>query len=73
LESSTPVAFITAPTTKSISQFAGIDPRTAGKLLKNARLIGLIDSAGGDSYLLSQPYPFKGTSDQKQRVVREAR
>lgn len=66
------VAFITSPTTKSISQFAGIDPRTAGKLLKNARLIGLIDSAGGDSYLLSQPYPFKGTSDQKQRVVREA-
>ncbi|MFZ0863841.1 MAG: toll/interleukin-1 receptor domain-containing protein [Candidatus Sulfotelmatobacter sp.] len=66
------VAFITTPTTKSISQFAGIDPRTAGKLLKNARLIGLIDSAGGDSYLLSQPYPFRGTSDQKRRVVREA-
>jgi hypothetical protein len=66
------VAFITPPTTRSISQFANIDPRTASKLLKNARLIGLVDSAGDDAYLLAQPYPFKGSVDRKKRVVREA-
>ena len=64
------VAWIETPSTKAIAQFAAIDPRTAGKLLKNARLIGLVDSAGGDTFLLAQPYPYKGTADQKRQPVR---
>jgi hypothetical protein len=66
------VAWIDAPSTKAVAQYAGIDPRTAGKILKNARLIGLVDIHGDETYLLAQPYPFKGTADQKRSVVREA-
>jgi TIR domain-containing protein len=66
------VAWIDAPSTKAIAQYAGIDPRTAGKVLKNARLIGLVACPDDDTYLLSQPYPYKGNEEQKRRVVREA-
>ena len=66
------IAFIDGPTTKDIAQYAGIDGRTAGKLLKNARLIGLVQSPDGNTYVLAQPYPYKGTSDEKRKVVREA-
>jgi len=66
------VAFIDSPTTKDIAQYANIDGRTAGKLLKNARLIGLVQSPDDNTYVLSQPYPYKGTLDEKRRVVREA-
>ena len=55
------VAFIDSPTTKDIAQYANIDGRTAGKLLKNARLIGLVQSPDDNTYVLSQPYPYKGT------------
>jgi len=66
------VAFIDSPATKDIAQYAGIDGRTAGKLLKNARLIGLVQSPDGNTYVLAQPYPYKGTPDEKRKVVREA-
>jgi hypothetical protein len=66
------VAWLDSPTAKEIAQFAGIDPRTAGKLLKNARSIRLVESADDSTYVLAQPYPFKGTLDQKRSVVREA-
>ncbi len=66
------VAFLDSPDTKAIAQFADIDPRTAGKILKNARLIGLVQSPEDSTYVLSQPYPFKGTQEEKVRVVREA-
>ncbi len=66
------VAWLDNPTAKQIAIFANIDPRTAGKLLKNARLIGLVQSPDGTKYLLAQPYPYKGTKDEKQKVVREA-
>lgn len=57
---------------KSIATYAGIDYRTAGKILKNACLIGLLQSPDDNSYLLAQPYPYKGTTEEKRRVVREA-
>jgi TIR domain len=66
------VAWLDGPTAKQIAQFAGIDPRTAGKLLKNARSIRLVESADDSTYVLAQPYPYKGTIEEKRRVVREA-
>lgn len=66
------IAFTDSPTTKTIAQFADIDGRTAGKILKNARLIGLVQSPDDVTYVLTQPYPFKGTADEKRKVVREA-
>lgn len=65
------IAWLDSPTSSQISQFAGIDPRTAGKLLKNAIQIGLADLIG-NGYVLALPYPYKGTLEQKQAVVREA-
>jgi len=66
------VAWLDAPGTKEIAQYADIDPRTAGKVLKNARLIGLVQSPDDSTYVLAQPYPYKGTLDEKRNVVREA-
>ncbi len=66
------VAWLDSPGTKEIAQFADIDPRTAGKILKNARLIGVVQLPGDDAYVLAQPYPYKGTLEEKQNVVREA-
>ena len=66
------VAWLDSPGTKEIAQFADIDPRTAGKILKNARLIGVVQLPGDDAYVLAQPYPYKGTLEEKRNVVREA-
>lgn len=66
------VAWIENPTSRQIAQYAGIDPRTAGKLLKNARLIRLVESPDDTRYVLAQPYPYKGTLTEKRSVVREA-
>jgi hypothetical protein len=66
------VAWLPNPSAKQISQFANIDPRTAGKILKNARLIGLVETPDDRAFVLSAPYPFKGTLPQKESVVREA-
>lgn len=65
------IAWMDSPTASEIAQFAAIDPRTAGKLLKNACQIELIDAVG-NGYVLLQPYPFKGSVEQKKAVVREA-
>lgn len=65
------IAWMDAPTSSQVAQFAGIDPRTAGKLLKNALQIGLVDVVS-NGYVLLQPYPYKGSQDQKQAVVKEA-
>lgn len=65
------IAWLDTPTSGQVAQFAGIDPRTAGKLLKNALQIGLADSVS-HGYVLSLPYPYKGSQDQKQAVVKEA-
>ena len=65
------VAWLDTPSTAQVAQFAGIDPRTAGKLLKNACQIGLVDPVGS-GYALVLPYPYKGSTDQKQAVVKEA-
>jgi hypothetical protein len=66
------VAWLDSPAARQIAQFASVDPRTAGKLLKNARLIGLLQSPDDLTYVLAQPYPYKGTVEEKRRVVREA-
>jgi TIR domain len=66
------VAWLDSPSARQIAQFANIDPRTAGKILKNARLIGLLQSPDDTTYVLAQPYPYKGTAEEKRRVVREA-
>jgi hypothetical protein len=65
------IAWLDGPSSGEIAQFAGIDPRTAGKLLKNARQIGLVEITG-ECYTLVLPYPYKGSNDQKRGVVREA-
>lgn len=66
------VAWLDHPTTAQVAQFCGIDPRTAGKLLKNSCQIGLIEPLSSTTYVLAQPYPYKGSIEQKQAVVREA-
>jgi len=66
------IAWVDSPSAGQVAQFAGIDPRTAGKLLKNATQIGLIDQLGGRGYTLVLPYPYKGSIEQKQAVVKEA-
>jgi len=66
------VAWLDGPTNNDIAQYAGIDGRTAGKILKNAGLIGLVQSSDGETYVLSQAYPYRGTREEKQNVVREA-
>lgn len=66
------IAWISAANVQQISQFANIDPRTAGKLLKNATTIGLVDCVSGVSYSLKLAYPFRGIVEQKRAVVREA-
>lgn len=65
------IAWLDAPSSSQVAQFAGIDPRTAGKLLKNALQIELVDAVG-TGYVLVLPYPYKGSQDQKQAVVKEA-
>jgi hypothetical protein len=65
------IAWLDTPNTAQVAQFAGIDPRTAGKLLKNACQIGLADAVGS-GYALVSPYPYKGSKDQKESVVKEA-
>lgn len=66
------IAWVGSATLQQISQFAGIDPRTAGKLLRNADLLGLVESVDGKDFSLILPYPYKGSIEQKRAVVREA-
>jgi TIR domain-containing protein len=66
------VAWLANPTMFQIAQFAGIDPRTAGKLVKNSITIGLVEAINGEHYSLLLAYPYKGSLQQKRAVVREA-
>ena len=66
------IAWLDLPTVSTISQFAGIDPRTTGKLLKNCVLLAIIEQLGDSKYNLRVPYPAKGTAEEKEAVVREA-
>ncbi|GAB5561391.1 MAG: hypothetical protein SynsKO_30380 [Synoicihabitans sp.] len=66
------LAWLDLPDAKQVAQFAGIDPRTAGKLLKNCLSIGVAQTAAEDGYALMTPYPFKGDIEQKKAVIREA-
>lgn len=65
------IAWLEAPSNKEVAQFAGIDPRTASKLLKNACQIGLVNSTN-PGLSLSLPYPYKGSKEQKEAVVKES-
>ena len=66
------LAWLDLPTVKLIGQFAGIDPRTAGKLLANSLTIGIVQRIANDTYVLALPYPYKGSQEQKTAVIREA-
>lgn len=66
------VAWLDLPSVSTISQFAGIDPRTAGKLLKNCISLAVIEEVGGSGYNLRVPYPAKGDAQEKEAVIREA-
>jgi hypothetical protein len=66
------VAWLSSPDEKSIALFAGVDPRTAAKVLRNLETIGLVvrDQSGGLG--MSLPYPHKGPLAERGAVVREA-
>jgi hypothetical protein len=66
------VAWVELPSVKQIAQFAGIDPRTAGKLLKNCELIGILERLTDDTYIARLPYPYKGSQVEKNTVLKEA-
>ncbi len=66
------ISWLDLPTNKLISQFAGIDPRTSGKLLKNCELIGIIEIITDEIYAIKLPYPYKGDQEQKKSVIKEA-
>lgn len=66
------LAWLDLPDSSVIAQFAGIDPRTVGKLLKNCMIIGIVQSVSESSYTLAIPYPYKGSQNQKEAVIREA-
>ncbi|MGN6369285.1 MAG: toll/interleukin-1 receptor domain-containing protein [Phycisphaerae bacterium] len=66
------IAWLDLPTIATISQFAGIDPRTAGKLLKNCILLAIVEGINDSKYNLRVPYPAKGNTHEKEAVVREA-
>lgn len=66
------LAWLDFPDVSEVSQFAGIDPRTGGKLLKNAVTVGLVETINESRYSLLVAYPHKGELEQKRAVVREA-
>lgn len=66
------ISWLDEPTTRDIAQFSGIDPRTAGKAIKNCIQIGIIKEVAKDFYTLTVAYPYKGTKEQKEAVLREA-
>jgi hypothetical protein len=65
------ISWLNLPDIKQIAQFSALDPRTVGKILKNISMVELINQSG-DQYSLAQPYPYKGTPEQKDAVIREA-
>lgn len=65
------IAWIDQPNSKAVTQFAGIDPRTTGKVIKNCRTINIIDLLD-DTISLRLAYPPKGSKEQKEAVLKEA-
>ncbi|MFT3867552.1 MAG: toll/interleukin-1 receptor domain-containing protein [Nibricoccus sp.] len=65
------IAWIGQASLKKITQFADIDPRTAGKVIKNCLTLRLIEEIG-DAYTLRLPYPYKGEREQKEAVLKES-
>jgi hypothetical protein len=65
------VAWLDSPSASELAQFAGLDARTVGKILKNAQNLKIIDKIGSGHILLTS-YPYKGTAEQKELVVKEA-
>ena len=66
------IAWLDSPNVKQIAQFAGVDPRTVGKVLKNGLTIGLVDTITEADFTLRLAYPYKGSLEQKEAVIREA-
>jgi hypothetical protein len=66
------LAWLDLPSMPQVSQFAGIDPRTTGKLLKNCLTIGVVQKTAEDTHILALPYPYEGSVEQKTAVIREA-
>lgn len=66
------ISWLDEPGIKEISQFSGIDPRTAGKVIKNCSQIGIIKEVSKDFYTLTVPYPYKGSKEQKKTVLKES-
>ncbi len=65
-------AWLDEPDMRDIAQFSGIDPRTAGKVIKNCSQIGLIKEIAPGFHTLIIPYPYKGSLEQKKSVLKEA-
>lgn len=61
------VAWMDTPNAKQVAQFAGLDPRTVGKLLKNAAQIGLVEGISS-GYALKVPYPYRGSKIRKRQL-----
>lgn len=66
------ISWLDEPDIKQIAQFSGIDPRTAGKVIKNCVQIGIIIEVTTGYYKLTIPYPFKGSKEQKMAALKEA-
>jgi TIR domain len=66
------ISWLDEPDIKQIAQFSGIDPRTAGKVIKNCIQIGIISEITIGYYKLKIPYPFKGSSEQKKAALKES-
>ena len=66
------ISWLDEPDIKQIAQFSGIDPRTAGKVIKNCIQIGIILEVTSGFYKLTVPYPFKGSLEQKKATLRES-
>lgn len=66
------ISWLDEPTIKDIAQFSGIDPRTAGKAIKNCVQIGIVKEVTKDFFALTVAYPYKGSKDQKEAVFRES-
>lgn len=66
------ISWLDEPGIKEIAQFSGIDPRTAGKIIKNCTQIGMVNEITKDFYVLTIPYPYKGSNEQKKAVIKES-
>lgn len=66
------LSWLDEPDMKQIAQFSGIDPRTAGKVLKNCVQIGIVKEVTSGYYVLTIPYPYKGSKEQKEAALKEA-